>query len=119
MTVIEFPGREPIPEDEVSYDERHAEAFRDLEPHINDCVQMSRIAAQEMGNARCDNEGLAFAVFHTYEMLLNLKKYYAAGWDGEVPITRLITHTARTSQEIKEQLMQTAEVDDETPPPIA
>jgi hypothetical protein len=70
-----IPGREPLlPEDGASEDQRHAEAFRDLEPHIRDCVEMSKIAAQMMGYARCDDEGLAFAVFHLHEMLLNLQK---------------------------------------------
>src|SRR5215469_9103765 len=78
--VIKFPDRQLQPEDQ-----RHAEAFRDLEPYIHDCVMMSRVAAEQMGNAACNDEGLSFAVFHLHEMLLNLEQYYHAAWDGEVP----------------------------------
>jgi predicted adenine nucleotide alpha hydrolase (AANH) superfamily ATPase len=46
---------------------------------------------------------LAFSVFHLTEMLLNLKKYYAAAHRGEDILTkRLITSPAKTTQEIKE-----------------
>ena len=104
MSVIEFPGRGASPEDR-SEDEIHAEAFRDLEGHIGDCVCMGRIASQSMANAKCDDEKLAFAVFHLTEMLLNLDKYYRAAWDGGDALAyRLIKHPAKTTEEIKETL---------------
>jgi hypothetical protein len=97
MSVIEFPGRGR------STDEIHAEAFRDLEHHIGDCVCMAGIAANRMSKVDRGDEELAFSVFHLTEMLLNLEKYYKAAWDGEDALTyRLITHPARTSRETKE-----------------
>jgi hypothetical protein len=81
MNVIEFPGCGTSPEDR-SEDEIHAEAFRDLERHIGDCVCMGQIASEIMANAKCDDEKLAFAVFHLVEMLSNLGKHYRAAWDG-------------------------------------
>src|SRR5215471_18802344 len=102
--VVEFPGREPSPEGYSAehVDKVHAEAFRDLEGHIHDCVQMSEIAAQKMGNTTCNDEGLVFAVFHLHEMLLKLEKYYRAGWHGEVPISSLIKGSTSCSRDIKE-----------------
>jgi hypothetical protein len=35
-------------------------------------------------------------------MLLNLNKHYKAAWRAERPASRLITSTAKTTQEIKE-----------------
>jgi hypothetical protein len=102
MSVIEFPGRGTSPEDR-SEDEIHAEAFRDLEGHIGDCATMAEITSQFMANAQCTDERLAFSVFHLTEMLLNLKKYYAAAHRGEDILTkRLMTSPAKTTQEIKE-----------------
>jgi hypothetical protein len=99
--IIEFPGRGTSPEDR-SEEEIHAEAFRDLEGHIGDCVAMGQIASQLMANAECRDEKLAFAVFHVTEMLLNLEKFYKAAWRGEMPTSRLITSPAKTTQELKE-----------------
>jgi hypothetical protein len=102
--VIPFPGAIPVPEvhTERDEDEIHAEAFRDLEGHIGDCVCMGQIASQFMANAKCDDEKLAFAVFHLTEMLLNLGKHYKAAWRGEMPTSRLITSPAKTTLELKE-----------------
>jgi hypothetical protein len=46
--IVEFPGREPPAEgySEEYVDKLHAEAFRDLEGHIGDCVLMASIAVQ-------------------------------------------------------------------------
>jgi hypothetical protein len=55
--VMDFPSREP-PDDGFSEDhveELHAEAFRDLENRLNDCVSMAQIAAGTAGEAQ---EGL-------------------------------------------------------------
>jgi hypothetical protein len=81
MRMIEFPGPGTSPEDR-SEDEIHAEAFRD----IGDCVCMGHIASECMANAKCDNEKLAFAVFHLTEMILNLDKHYKAALEGEMPL---------------------------------
>jgi len=41
MSVIEFPcGKPPIAETDI--ETRHAEAFRDLENRLMDCVSMSK-----------------------------------------------------------------------------
>ena len=36
-----------------------------------------------MLNAKVENDGLRFAVFHTAEMLIRLEKEYDAGWNDE------------------------------------
>jgi hypothetical protein len=116
MSVIEFPGRGPAVEGR-SEDEIHAEAFRDLEGHIGDCVCMARIAAQQMAEVKCDDGELAFSVFHLTEMLLNLQKYYKAAWEGEnVLAGRLIAHPATTSRSIKEAvgMLPTEKTDEPT-----
>ena len=96
MGVIKFPDRQPQPEDQ-----RHAEAFRDLEPHIHDCVMMSQVAAEQMCNAACNDEGLSFAVFHLHEMLLNLEKHYHAAWEGEVSLPSLVEGSSLSARDIK------------------
>jgi hypothetical protein len=112
--VIRFPDRQLQPEDQ-----RHAEAFRDLEPHIHDCVMMSQVAAQQMGNAACNDDGLSFAVFHLHEMLINLEKYYHAAWDGEVPLTSLVEGSPLSTRDIKELAVKTMQDTDKAPPPVA
>jgi hypothetical protein len=102
--VVEFPGR-ATPTDDRSEDEIHAEAFRDLKGHIADCVCMGRIASELVEkNTKCSDD-LAFAVHHLTEMLLNLRNYYRAAWDGGDALAyRLIKHPAKTTEEIKEAL---------------
>jgi len=109
----------PTTEDEI--DKLHSEAFRDLEGHIGDCVTMSSFASERMANIRCDDERLAFAVFHTHEMLLNLQKYYKAAWEGGDALTRrLITSPAKTTRELEEAYRsRLAEDSHEAPAPIA
>lgn len=74
MSVIEFPG--PFASsDNLSENEIHAEAFRDLEPHICDRVMMSEIAVNQLKHtdrSGCLDQRLNFAVCHLHEMLLNL-----------------------------------------------
>ena len=96
--IVEFPLPDrPITEAEI--DKLHSEAFRDLEGHIGDCATMAEITSQFMANAQCTDGRLAFSVFHLTEMLLNLKKYYAAAHRGEDILTkRLITSPAKTTQ---------------------
>jgi hypothetical protein len=106
--VVPFPGAIPVPEvhTERDEDEIHAEAFRDLECHIGDCVCMGKIASEAMANVRCNDEKLAFAVFHLTEMLLNLQKHYKAAQDGGNALAyRLIRHPAKSTEEIKEALI--------------
>jgi hypothetical protein len=103
--IVQFPGPSERPISEGNIDDIHAEAFRDLEPHIGDCVCMAQIASQAMANAKCTDERLAFSVFHLTEMLLNLQKHYRAAWDGGDALAyRLIRHPAKTTEEIKETL---------------
>jgi hypothetical protein len=100
--VVQFPSPGTPPEDRPE-DEIHAEAFRDLEGHISDCVCMGQIATDLMANTKTTDSKLAFAVFHLTEMLLNLEKHYmAASAGGDALAYRLIRHPAKTSQETKE-----------------
>jgi hypothetical protein len=84
-TIIEFPGREPPPEgySKEYVDELHAEAFRDLENRLNDCVSMACIAAEQIHNLKTEDRELVFAVAHTWELLAKLKKDYYHAWHGE------------------------------------
>lgn len=42
--IVTFPGAEQLPIAETDIEARHAEAFRDLENRLLDCVSMSKIA---------------------------------------------------------------------------
>lgn len=68
----------------VNVDERHSEAFRDMETSLRDCVRMTGIAAELMLNASIADAHLCFAVFHSAEMLLALEKEYDARWNSEL-----------------------------------
>jgi hypothetical protein len=69
--VVEFPlSDRPIAETDI--DALHAEAFRDLENRMMDCVSMAKIAAQIAMNTRTEDRELVFAVAHTWELLENL-----------------------------------------------
>jgi hypothetical protein len=59
----------------------HAQAFRDIEPEICDCVRMSYIAAQLVMN---NDEAAPFAVGHLYEMLRRFKQEYYAAYHGDL-----------------------------------
>jgi hypothetical protein len=80
--LIEFPGTKPEVS-ECDVDDRHAEAFRDLENRIMDCLSMAAIAAEQIHNHKTDDRELVFEVAHTYELLMKLKKDYYAAWHGE------------------------------------
>jgi hypothetical protein len=69
---------------EVNIDERHSQAFRELETSLRDCVKMTGIAAQLMFDASIENDHLRFAVFHAAEMLVALEKEYDARWNSEL-----------------------------------
>ena len=99
MKVIEFPTV-----DRPITDEFYAEAFRYLEGHLSDCVTMAGIAAQCMSETKSTDGKLAFSIFHTYEMLRNLQKYYLAAYEGDNAILakRLIASPAKTTRELNE-----------------
>jgi hypothetical protein len=84
--VVEFPSSDrPITEDEI--DKLHAEAFRDLEGRISDCVWMSVIALEMAERAiegrEAKHEKAMFAVFEVAKRLKQLKADYYAAWHGE------------------------------------
>jgi hypothetical protein len=83
--IVEFPGREPPPEgySKEYIDELHAAAFRDLEGRLLDCLSMAQIASERMYNHTTDDRELVFAVVHTFEMLMKLKKDYLHAYHGE------------------------------------
>ncbi|WLA53186.1 hypothetical protein [Bradyrhizobium diazoefficiens] len=76
--IIQFPadGERASPRDK-----QQAEAFRDLEGPLSDCVRMAGIAARIISDV--DNgldEQLVFAIFHTNDMLEDLLSKYIAGF---------------------------------------
>jgi hypothetical protein len=84
--VIDFPpaGQEtpaPIEATPESRGDQFAQAFRNLEPEICDCVRMSHIAAQLLMNG---DEAAPFAVAHLDEMLRRLKHEYYAAYHGDL-----------------------------------
>jgi len=84
--IVDFPAVErDVSEREVN--DRHAEAFRDLEGKISDCTIMAIIAvqmAEPFINTRDDDaERALFAVCHVYEMLKKLSADYQAAFYGE------------------------------------
>jgi hypothetical protein len=93
--VVGFPVADrPITESEIAKvyteldpDEVHAQAFRDIEGRLFDCVRMARIARQEaFDRYDGDNEELVFAIGHTAEMLEALKADYYAAYEEGKPI---------------------------------
>jgi hypothetical protein len=93
--IVEFPPSDrPIDTHEPEHqwtesevDKIHAEAFRDLEGSISDCVWMSVIALEMVERAiegRDDkHEKAMFAVFESAKRLMQLKTNYYAAWHGE------------------------------------
>ena len=61
----------------------HAEAFRDLENRLMDCVSMSKIAFDQICEHKTENRELVFAVAHMLELLEKLKKDYYASYADE------------------------------------
>jgi hypothetical protein len=86
--IVEFPTTDrpehQWTEDEV--DKIHAEAFRDLEGSISDCLWMSVIALEMVERAMegrdQKHEKAMFAVFEVAKMLKKLKADYQAMWHG-------------------------------------
>ena len=67
---------------EKQVDRVHAEAFRELENNLRDCVRIGKIAANLTCGAKIEDPTLSFAVFHLAEMLMRLEKEYDARWHG-------------------------------------
>jgi len=67
------------------WDKRQAEAFREIEGPLLDCVRMVGISARLMADVADStfDEQLAFAVYHTREMLEALLSRYLAGYKEE------------------------------------
>ena len=87
MEIVEFPSAKHSPVEEHDDDDnlRHGEHFRCLESRISDCASMSRFAIQEMGKADDGKHPeLAFAVYHLFEMVADLKRHYHAAYKGEI-----------------------------------
>jgi hypothetical protein len=61
-------------------DEKMAQAFRNLEPEICDCVRMAGIAVQLHVN---EDEAATFAIGHVLEMLQRFKQEYYAAYRGD------------------------------------
>jgi len=89
--VVEFPpsNRPEHQWTESEVDKIHAEAFRDLEGSISDCVWMAVIALEMVERAmegRDDKQEKAmFAVCEAAIKLKHLKANYYAAWHGEPP----------------------------------
>jgi len=93
--VIKFPGApadRPFAEPEAGgadtetdFDALHSEAFRELENRLCDCVNMAKLAFDQICEHKTDNGELVFAVAHTWEMLAKLKRDYYATYHNEKP----------------------------------
>jgi hypothetical protein len=80
--VVEFPPSDrPIAETDTEV--LHAEAFRDLENRLMDCVSMGKIAFDLICEHKTEDREMVFAVAHTWELLEKLKKDYYAAWHDE------------------------------------
>lgn len=64
-------------------DKRHANAFRDLEGRISDCVTMAWFAMQQVCNAANIEGEAIFAATNTHQMLKKLQTDYYAAWHGK------------------------------------
>jgi hypothetical protein len=89
--IIDFPvsadrpiSTEPI-EADTDIEALHAEASRDLEGRLGDCLHMARIATQMTSEAPDIPDRVLFAVCHVQEMLEKLKRDYYAAWYNEKP----------------------------------
>jgi hypothetical protein len=85
---LDIPGAElGEHQSELDNDTIHAEAFRDLEGRISDCVIMAEIAAQMAGpelEGRDDKKEMAlFSAIQVVRMLRKLQKDYAAVYEGK------------------------------------
>ena len=60
--IVTFPGAEQPPVAETDIETRHAEAFRDLDHRLMDCVSMSKIAFDHICEHKTEDRELVFAV---------------------------------------------------------
>jgi hypothetical protein len=74
--IITLPGAAPPdrPITESDIEALHAEAFRDLENRMMDCVSMAKIAFDRICDHKTEDRELVFAVAHAWELLEKLKK---------------------------------------------
>ncbi len=72
------------------WDKQQADAFRDLEGPLSDCVRMAGIAARIMSDA---DDGLdeqsVFAIYHTKDMIEDLLSKYLGGYKAGARMKRL------------------------------
>ena len=92
MSVIEFPGAEPV---EIEWaqsmiDEVQGRAFRDLEGEVCDLERMGQIAQDLIVQCVAREDGYrelelsTFAVTELAKMLRDFKCRYYKRWDGEL-----------------------------------
>jgi hypothetical protein len=62
--VLDFPTLLTGPTADGHRDRLHADAFRDLEGRLCDCVRMAHIAQDLAVNAKDADEHMAFAIVH-------------------------------------------------------
>ncbi|HEY6733830.1 MAG TPA: hypothetical protein VI256_08530 [Roseiarcus sp.] len=82
--VVTFPAAERE-STERDVDALHGEAFRELENRLCDCVNMAKIAFDQICEHKTDNGELVCAVAHASEMLAKLKRDYYATYHDEKP----------------------------------
>ncbi len=83
--IVDFPATDRVIT-EAQTDKLHADAFRDLEGRLCDCVRMAHIAGDLAANAKDVDEDMIFAIVHTFEMLEKLKADYYAAYHDEKPL---------------------------------
>ena len=86
MTILEFPALLTGPTPDGQRDRLHADAFRDLEGPLCDCVHMTVIARHLAANEKDVDPELLFAIGHAAEMLEALKVDYYAAYEERKPI---------------------------------
>jgi hypothetical protein len=88
VTILEFPALLTGPTPDGQRDKLHADAFRDLEGPLCDCVHMARLAREKAANTKTDDGDLLFAIGHAAEMLEALQVAYIAAYEERKPIDR-------------------------------
>jgi len=64
-------------------DRKHAEAYREMEVHLCDCLRMAQITAGLMSDTDDGTDPkLVFAVFHLVEMIEGLQERYMTDFDA-------------------------------------
>jgi hypothetical protein len=83
VTILEFPALLTGPTPDSQRDRLHADAFRDLEGPLCDCVHMAVIARHLAANAVIQDGDL---IGHTAEMPEALQVNYMAAYEESKPI---------------------------------